>query len=163
MGDWRTVARAVADQGTSRLLVADFVPAMGVENTCVCVLAAERSDGAVLDVAARLAMGSSAVLLLVDGSGSRRGAKRAESFAGRLRQGGIIVEIGRADDHPPSTARFVVAALPEALLAEDRSVGTAARRDAELAVLVHPRPDEEDELDHTVEQVRGTAGIDQPR
>jgi hypothetical protein len=162
-GSWHAVARAVVEQGSARLLVADFVPAIAVENTCVCVLASDRSDAAVLDVGLRLATGFSAVLLLVDGLDSRRGLKRAESFAGRLRRGGVTVDIGRLEDHSRSRVRFAIAALPEALLADGRSIGAAARPHAELTVLVHPRPDEEDELDRVLQELHDTAALDRSR
>lgn len=156
--DWRAAARAIVAQRSARLLVADFSPAVATANRCVCLLAGDRADAAVLDVAVRLAIGSSADLLLVDASGAHRGSRRVESFAGRLRRAGVTVETGAPEEDSRPRARFVVAALSKSLLDDRGAADTVRSPAAELTVLVHQSPDQDDELGETLRQLRDPAG-----
>jgi hypothetical protein len=155
MDDWRRVARTIIESGTSRLLVADFIGGTRTENVCVCPLSATRSDYAVLDVAIRLANISSAPLLLLDNSGTRRAARRIESTVSHLRQSGVAVRVAKADDRPSSRARVAVMALTDAFADGGEPADATAWLRAELTVLVRPLPDDDDDqLDDVLGQLR---------
>lgn len=150
--DWRRLARSVVEAGNSRLLVAHF-PAPDVhDGVCTCTMVGGRSDSAVLDVAIHLAVAWTAPLVLLDGSDSRRSARKVESTAEQLHRAGFAVRT--AASTPTSGIRAQIAALSNSTLTsprEDLDLGP----DSALIMLVHPGPDDHD-VDSALERVLST-------
>jgi Kef-type K+ transport system membrane component KefB len=155
--EWRAAAAAIAAEGTHRLLVARLgEPAATTENTCVGVLTGTRSDDAVLDVAVRYALALSSPLLLLDGSDKRRGARRTESMADRLRDAGIVVRTERVKGSHTAVRVAVLAWSGDGPHETVRQTD-AEQTVAELTILVHPGRDEVGELDQTLERLGPSA------